>query len=633
MSTASTPQTHEFQAEVRQVLDIVIHSLYTDREIFIRELVSNGSDALEKLRQIQITEKTITDDSLGLDISLSTDEEAGTITIADTGLGMTDEELVQNIGTIAHSGTKAFLQALKESGGKPGEGLIGQFGVGFYSVFMAADEVTVYTRSWKPDSQGYKWHSDGSGTYTIEPVEGVQRGTKIVAKLKEEAKEFATAARVKGILERYSSFIEFPISLNGEAVNTQQAIWLKDKADITAEAYKEFYKYQAKAFDDPLDWMHFQADAPLDIHALIYTPGRNPEMPGFGRLEPAVALYCRKVLIDAEPKKLLPPWLRFLKGVVDSADLPLNISRESMQDSALLSKIGSVLTRRYLKHLGEMAKKDAEKFKKFWKNFGVYIKEGVGTDYANREPLAGLLRFESSLLEAGVLTSLDEVIERMKEDQKELYFLCGPSRKEIESGPYLEAFRARGIEVLLCYEPIDDFVLSNLHTYKEKTLVNADNDELELGEPTAPSPEGEALPQAELDALCEWLRQEIGEARVKEVRAGKRLVDSPVIALNADKMMGSHMRRLMKMMRESSGAGEEEGGEDAEMFGTPQVNLEINPRHRLIHHLSELRSSDEALAKLVAGQIYDNALIAAGLLDNPRSMLTRLTQILENVKK
>lgn len=630
MST-TTPQTHEFQAEVRQVLDIVIHSLYTDREIFIRELVSNASDALEKLRQLRLTEKEITDESLGLEISLSTDETARTLTIADTGLGMSDEELVQNIGTIAHSGTKAFLQALKENGGKANEGLIGQFGVGFYSVFMAAEQVTVYTRSWHPGAQGYKWQSDGTGKYTIEPAEGISRGTKIVAKLKEEAKEFANAATVRGILERYSAFIEFPITLNGEAVNTQQAIWLQDKSEITAEAYREFYKYQAKAFEDPLDWMHFQADAPLELNALIYTPARNPEMPGFGRIEPAVALYCRKVLIDPEPAKLLPPWLRFLKGVVDSADLPLNISRESMQDSALLAKIGTVLTKRYLKHLGDMAKKDAEKYKTFWKNFGAYIKEGVGTDFANREALASLLRYESSLLEPGQLTSLPEVIERAKEDQKEIYFLCGPDRKTIEAGPYLEAFKARGIEVLLCYEPIDDFVLSNLHSFKEKSLVNADSDELELGEPTAPAPQGENLSDEDLAALCEWLKTELGETRAKEVRAGKRLVDSPVIALNADKMMGSHMRRLMKMMRDSAPEGEE--GEDADMFGAPQVNLEINPRHPLIHHLNRLRTEDANLAKLVAEQLYDNSLIAAGLLENPRSMLQRLTQILENVKK
>ncbi|GHC07783.1 molecular chaperone HtpG [Cerasicoccus arenae] len=618
MSTTA-PEKHEFQAEVKQVLDIVIHSLYTDKEIFIRELVSNASDALEKLRHLQLTEKTIHDDGLTLEVNLTTDDTANTITVQDFGIGMTRDDLVENLGTIAHSGTKAFLNAVKESGGA-NESLIGQFGVGFYSVFMCAEEVKVYTRSWHSEGTGWCWTSDGSGSYTIEEAEGVRRGTKIVITLKEDAKDFAADHRVKSILERYSAYIEFPINLNGEKVNNQQAIWLQDKSEITEDGYKEFYKYQAKAYDEPLDWMHFQADAPLDIHALLYIPGANPEMPGFGRIEPGVALHCRKILIDPEPKKLLPDWLRFVKGVVDSADLPLNISRESMQDSALLNKIGNVITKRFLKHLEGIAKKDADKYQKFWDDFGIFIKEGATSDYTYREQTSSLLRFESSMFEAGKLTSLADYLDRAKEEQKEIYYLIGPSRKALESGPYLEAFKARGIEVLFCYEPIDEFLMTNLREFKEKKLTAADSNDIEL-EDTAV--EGEALPEDQVTALCDWLKTTLGETRVKTVAVGKRLVDSPIAAMNADAMMSASMRKIMRSM----------GRNDEMPEDSISVNLEINPRHGLIKHLSTLRESNEDTAKLIAEQLLDNALISAGMLDDPRSMVNRLNAILEKVAK
>ncbi|QYY37164.1 molecular chaperone HtpG [Ruficoccus sp. ZRK36] len=616
------PETHEFQAEVKQVLDIVVHSLYTDKDIFVRELVSNASDALEKLRHTQLTEKDIYDDNLGLEVNLTTDDAAGTLTIQDFGIGMTREELVENLGTIAHSGSKAFLQAIKENGGM-NENLIGQFGVGFYSVFMVAKEVKVFTHTWKKDGEGLCWTSDGSGKYTIEPSEGQRRGTKIVITLQEEYKEFAQNDRVKDILERYSSFIEFPVNLNGEKVNTTQAVWLKNKNDVSEDEYKEFYKFQAKAFDEPMDWMHFSADAPLAVNALIYVPGSNPELLGFGRTEPAVALHCRKILIDPEPPELLPEWLRFLKGVVDSADLPLNISRESMQDSSLVKRLGEVITKRFIKHLGEVSRKDAEKFEKIWRTFGVFIKEGVATDMTHRDKLSELLRFESSETEPGKLTSLQAYVDRMKEDQKAIYFLAGPSRKAIESGPYLEAFKARSLEVIYCLEPIDDFVMQHLRVFKEKELTSADQDELDLGDTTKEA-EGEELAKEQLDALCAWLKETLGEDRVKEVSAGKRLVDSPALALNADKMMTSHMRRMMKAMAQAR-------GEDAGADMPTLVNLELNPRHGLIKHLAELKDKDADTAKLVAEQVYDNALISAGMLEDPRAMINRLHQLLEKV--
>src|SRR3954465_2888729 len=397
MSTAA-PQKFEFQAEIKQLLDIVVHSLYTEKEIFVRELVSNASDALEKLRHTQLTEKEIFDDNLTLEINVTTDDKAKTLTIQDYGIGMTRAELIENLGTIAHSGSKAFLKALGEGGAK-NTNLIGQFGVGFYSAFMVAKSVKVYSHSWKADEPGHVWSSDGSGSYEIEEAADVSRGTKIVVELKDDCADYATEGRIKDIVERYSAFVSFPINVNGKRVNTVQALWLRSKNEIKDEEYTEFYKFQAHAYDDPLLRLHFSADAPLSINALVFVPQENTERLGFARFEPAVALYCRKVLIDAAPKDLLPEWLRFLKGVVDSEDLPLNISRETMQDKALLDKLSKVITKRLLKFLDEEATQRPESYAKFYAEFGLFLKEGAALDFAHKDQLVKLLRFESSLTE------------------------------------------------------------------------------------------------------------------------------------------------------------------------------------------------------------------------------------------
>jgi len=465
MSNA-TPQKFEFQAEVKQLLDIVIHSLYTEKEVFVRELV------FEKLRHTQITEKAIFDEGLELEINVTTDDKAKTITIQDFGIGMTREELVENLGTIAHSGSKAFLQALSE-GGTKNSNLIGQFGVGFYSVFMAAESVRVYSRSWQPEQPGHVWTSDGSGSYEIAESEGERRGTKIVIKLKEDCSDFAQDWRLKEILERYSAFVSFPINLNGKRINTIQALWLRNKNEIKDEEYTEFYKFQAHAYDEPRLRLHFAADAPLAINALLFVPKENTEKLGFSRLEPSVALYCRKVLIDARPDGLLPEWLRFLKGVVDSEDLPLNISRETMQDKALIEKLGRVITKRFLKLLEDEAKNRPETYAEFYAEFAPFLKEGAAMDFTHKEQLTGLLRFESSLTEAGKTTSLADYVSRMGSEQKEIYYLVGPNRAAIESGPYLEGFRARNLEVLFCYESVDEYVMNALREFDSRKLLAA----------------------------------------------------------------------------------------------------------------------------------------------------------------
>ncbi|MGA1205032.1 MAG: molecular chaperone HtpG [Opitutales bacterium] len=610
-------ENHTFQAEVRQLLDIVIHSLYTDKEIFIRELVSNASDSLEKLRHYELSGESIHDDKLPLEINITTDDTAGTITIQDYGIGMTHDELVENIGTIAKSGSKAFAAALKEAketGGDPAN-LIGQFGVGFYSAFMAAAEVRVYTRSWKSDGEDLVWISDGKGTYRIERTGDTQRrGAKIVVKLQEEAKEFAQKSRVEEIIKRYSSFVQFPINLNGERVNTIDALWLRNKNEISEKEYTEFYKFQANAFDEPRHTLHFNADAPLAINALLFTPKENIERFGFGRMDPGVSLYCKKVLIDDKPEGLLPEWLRFVRGVVDSADLPLNISRESMQDSALVQKLNKIMTGRFIKHLASEADKKPDAYKEFYQQFGIYLKEGITTDFTHREKLAKLLRYESSLTEAGTETSLVDYVSRMKEEQKEIYFLYAPSRQSIESGPYLEAFTSRNLEVLFLYEPIDEFVMNHLNEFEGKKLVSADSSDVELDDT---GEKDHKLDKEQQEALTKWLKDTLGD-KVTDVVASKRLVDSPAAALNSDKMMTPSMRRILKAMNQDAG-------------GPAAVRLEINPGHELMAKLNGLRENNPDLARLVAEQIYDNSMIAAGFVEDPRSMVSRIYDLLGKI--
>ncbi|HMD60419.1 MAG TPA: molecular chaperone HtpG [Opitutaceae bacterium] len=611
---ASAPQTFEFQAEIKQLLDIVVHSLYTEKEIFVRELVSNASDALEKLRHLRLTEKAVYDDNLDLEINITTDDKAKTFTIQDFGVGMTQAELVENLGTIAHSGSKAFLKALGE-GDQKAAGLIGQFGVGFYSAFMVAKTVRVYTHSWRESEPGLLWTSDGGGSYAIEDSAGERRGCKVAVDLRDECSEFSQDWRIREILQRYSAFVSFPINLNGKRINTVQALWLRNKAEIKEEEYDEFYKFLGHDSEKPRLRLHFSADAPISINSLVFVPRDNMEKLGLSRLEPAVALYCRKVMIDARPKDLLPEWLRFLKGVVDSEDLPLNISRETMQDRSLVEKLNRVITKRFLKFLDEESRNRPEQYAEFYREFGGFLKEGAALDLTHKEALTKLLRFESSLTEKGKSTSLPDYVSRMGTEQKEIYFLLGPSRESIEAGPYLEGFRARNLEVLLCYETVDEYVMNSIREFDGKRILAADNADVRLSD--QPRAEG-SLGESETKALVAWLKESLGE-RVADVRASDRLVDSPALALNADKFTSPHMRRLMKAMNKD--------GSQSPL----RVNLEVNPRHAVIKRLSELQSSAPDKARLVAEQILDNALISAGLMDDASGMVKRLYKILESV--
>ena len=608
----NTPEKHHFQAEIQQLLNIVIHSLYTDKEIFVRELISNAADACEKLRFVQTSGTAIYQPEVAPSIAITTDDQEGTITFTDTGLGMTHGELVENLGTIAHSGTKAFLKQLAEEK-KPDAKLIGQFGVGFYSAFMVAQRVTVFSRSLQPGESGWQWISEGTGGYEITPAAEVPRGTKIVLELKDDAKEFATAETVERIIKRYSSFVPFPIELNGQRVNTVQALWARSKSEIKDTEYNEFYQFIGHDHEAPLLRLHFNADAPIAVQSLLFVPQKNFETMGMGRGESEVNLYCRKVLIQSHAKGLFPEWLRFLKGVVDSEDLPLNISREMMQDTALIQKLNKVLTSRFLKFLDETAEKDAALYEKFYGEYQRFLKEGIATDFTHKEALGKLLRYESSTTEAGQLTSLADYVKRMSSEQKEIYFVMAPNRAAAEASPYFEVFRERKFEVLFLYDAWDEFVMDHLREFDGKPLKGAEKADVNLAEQKTG-----ALSEDATKSLTTWLKETLGD-RVNEVRPSQRLVDSPAAVVDADKFMTSSMRRMMKAMQKD------------EELPAARYDLEINPAHPMIARLEQTRQTNAPLAAQVAEQILDNSRVAAGLLEDPRAMLQRLNQLLEKV--
>ncbi|MBI4793557.1 MAG: molecular chaperone HtpG [Deltaproteobacteria bacterium] len=612
-------ETKEFQAEVKKLLDIVIHSLYTEKDIFLRELISNSADALEKFRHQKLMEEEVFDGDAELEINISVNDQEHTLTIIDSGIGMTRDELEHNLGTIAHSGSRTFLTTLDPAQQKE-VNLIGQFGVGFYAAFMVAKRVRVQSRSYRPDAEGYEWASDGTGSFTLTPETGLHRGTKIIVELKDDAFDYANEATIKRIIRQYSNFVTFPIKVGGEKVNTVQALWTKGKDDIKAEEYTEFYKFIANAFDEPLCHLHFSADAPLAIKSLLFVPEDNVELMGFGRTEPGVSLYCQKVLIEQHSKNILPEWLRFLKGVVDSEDLPLNISRQALQDNALVAKLKKVITSRFLKFLKDQAKNEREQYDKFWNTFGIFLKEGATIDYTHRDDLAKLLRFESSKSEPGKLISLDDYVGRMPEGQDAIYYINGPSRQAIETGPYFEVFKRREVEIIYTMEPIDDFVFSHLHEYEGKKLVSADRADLKLPEKTGDDKgEKEDAPAVKLDepiaqTLTKWMKDVLAD-KVKEVTISARLVDSPAMIVNPDGFFTSSMERVMRATNQEHKIGNK--------------NLEINTAHPLIKGLAELRVADEPFARTVVSQIFDNAMIQAGLMIEPRDMVERSYRILE----
>jgi TNF receptor-associated protein 1 len=652
-SSAVPPKVEqlEFQAETRQLLDIVTNSLYTDKDVFLRELVSNASDSLEKLRHVQAANLgTILDPDTALEIRIELDEVTSSITITDTGIGMTKEEMISNLGTIARSGSKNFVKELSrmESGDTtldPARGIIGKFGVGFYSAFMVGEKVEVRSRSARTtvdadgntatevEQEGPKvWLSEGTGTYQItELQEGVrqERGTSVVIHLKGDHWDYCDENRIEKILKMYSNFVQFPIYLNGNRVNTVEAIWAKDPKEVTEDEYSGFYKYIANAVDEPLDIYHFRAEVPLDVKALFYVPSFHSEKYGMGRMEPGVSLYSRKVLIESHSPDILPDWMRFVKGVVDSEDLPLAISRERAQDSALIGKLRRALTRKFIAHLTTMVKKDRSKFvDEFYREYSFFLKEGICQDYEFQTPLSKLLFFETSKNLSTDLICLDEYVSRMQPEQKDIFYLVAPTRDAALNSPYLEAFEKAGVDVLLLFTAIEDFVMANLEQYEGRKLVSVEKGDIDLSELTKGKEDDDdvvdklhkadrTLTTGESVEFCEWFRKELGNEKVSSCTTTNRLTTFPAIV--TDNESGA-MRRMMRLVDTTDG--------NRDGIPLPKQHVEINPNHPVIVGIHDLVKTEPALAKVLAAQIFDNALIAAGLLDDSRSMLPRLNDIL-----
>ncbi|MDA3871548.1 MAG: molecular chaperone HtpG [Candidatus Marinimicrobia bacterium] len=612
-------ESYEYQAEIKKVLDVVIHSLYTNKDIFIRELISNAADALEKFRHVSLTEKDIIEKDLPLNIKIELNKKAKTFTISDTGIGMTKDELIENLGTVAHSGSKEFLEKLAENKENAAK-LIGQFGLGFYSAFMVSQKVRVISRSYKKNSKGYIWTSDGISNYTISQEEGIKRGTRIVVDLKKEYEKYAEEDNVKNIIKEYSNFVSSPIFIDEKRINTVQAIWVKNPNEVKDKEYNEFYKFLTNSPSEPFYHLHTSSDAPIQMKTILFFPKENMEIFGFNRMEPGINLYCNKILIESKVKEILPDYLRFVKGVVDSEDLPLNISRETLQDNLIISKIKKFLTKRVISFLNDNAQKDEKKHLDFWKTFSPFIKEGINSDFENREKLAKLLRFETSKTKENELTSFDEYLKRAKKDQKEIYFLSGKNRQEIENSPYLETFIASDIEVIYLYEAIDDFTMSALSNYDKKELSSADKSDIKV--PKKESEKKESKKSIEnFEKLTKWM-EKLFKKDLEKVVLSDRLVNSPAIIVNPDDKMTTNMQKILKDAK-------------GDFFPAGKKILEINPEHALIKKISKLVDSkkDKKLITQIAEQIYDNALFNAGMDLDKSKMVKRMNDILEQALK
>lgn len=603
-------QSYSFKAETKQLLDILIHSLYKDRDVFLREMLSNASDALNRLRFEMLTEKDVRDPEAELAIRISVDKEEGMLVIQDSGIGMTKEEIIKNLGTIAQSGARGFIEAVQAENADVSQ-VIGQFGVGFYSIFMVAEWVRVTSLSYKPRTKAVSWYAIGDDEFQISPAEMSERGTKIEIKLKEDALDFADEFRIKNIIHKHSDYIGFPIYVGEEeeAVNKQTSLWRTSKSELDEEKYKDFYRQMTMDFEEPLLHIHLVTDAPVQVYALLYLPSKGERGMFSLRKEDGLQLYSRNILIDDYNKDLLPEYLRFVQGVVDSEDLPLNVSRETVQSVGLLPKLKKVVTGQVLRTLEKLAKKDVEKYEIFWQEFGVYLKQGIAAEPAGTEKLHPLLRFKTNL-EPEKWSSLDDYVERMDEEQKEIYYLVGDDPQAVLRSPHLDYFQAQGAEVLLLTDPMDSFMLMGLQKYKDFELKNITLEDIDLPEKEE-ADEVEKIPEADFEALLEKFKETLGE-RVTEVRASKRLSQSVSLLVDPEGSLNPEMQRVYKYL-----------GKEYEI---PKKILELNPAHPVLKNLSE---ADADLQALVIEQIYDSALLVEGLHPDPSSMAERIQQLME----
>jgi molecular chaperone HtpG len=599
-----------FRAEVKQLLNILAHSLYTDREIFLRELISNASDALYRVQFEMLTNQDVRDPDLELAIRVDVDEQAKTITVSDTGIGMTREELIENLGTIAQSGARALMERLEAAQRSE---IIGQFGVGFYSSFVVAEEVTVISRSYRKDAEAAQWRASGGDTFTVGPAERAERGTTVILKLKEDAAEFASPWRIKQIIKRHSDYVAFPIYVGGERANQQTALWRLPPRQVEAQQYNEFYRQLTLDYNEPLLHLHLSTEAPVDIHAILFVPAKRERGIIERRTEGRIRLYSRKVLIQEEARDLLPAYYRFVEGVVDSEDLPLNISRETVQSSQTVGRIRKTLTGRLTRELAELAEKDPQKYATFWNEFGVFIKEGIATDPAARADLLPLLRFHTTKSDDG-LSSLAEYKSRMAEGQQEIYYVLAGDLASARHSPHLEALDERGLEALLLVDVMDSFMLTGLREYEGLKLRNVDDPNLHL--PGQAQPDAAAISDESFGRLVARVKEVLGE-RVTAVRASHILRSSPARLVSPENTPNREMERIQRILDRD--------------YRVPPKILELNRSHRLIADLARLideRPADPLIAAIIE-QLYDSALLIEGLHPNPADMVGRIQLLME----
>ena len=606
-------QQFTFKAETKQLLNILIHSLYKDREVFLRELLSNASDALNRLRFEMVTNHSVLDSSAELKIHVTVDKDARLLTIQDTGIGMTHDEMIENLGTIAQSGARKFLDATKDQKTDLTQ-VIGQFGVGFYSVFMVAEWVRVTSHSFDPKAEAVSWYATGDDNYQISPAEMTERGTKIEIKLKEDAAEFAEEYRIKNIIHKHSDYIGFPIYVGEgkEAVNKQTSLWRTSKQEVTKEQYKEFYRQTTLDFEEPLTHIHMSTDAPVQLYALLFIPSKLDRGMFSLRKDDGLKLYSRNILIDEYNKDLLPEYLRFVQGVVDSEDLPLNVSRETVQSVGLMPRLKKVLTNQVLKDLESLAKGSAEKYQIFWHEFGGYIKQGLAGNAAESDNLQALLRFKTNLHPEDWV-SLEEYTTRMQEGQKEIYYIVGEDPKSVLRSPHLDYFHNQGTEVLLLTDPMDSFMLMGLRKYKDFELKNVAQANVDTSKRSEEKSEEEKIAEPDFNGLVDRFKQILGDG-VADVRASNRLSQSVARLVDPDGTLNPEMQRVYKYL------GRE--------YEVPKKILELNPSHPILKKLIKLDSSSD-LQKAIIEQIYDSALLVEGLHPDPSSIASRVQQIME----
>ena len=612
-SNSQNTEQFSFKAETKQLLNILIHSLYRDREVFLRELLSNASDALNRLRFEMVTNQDVLDPKAELQIHIKADKDARMLIIQDTGIGMTRDEIIENLGTIAQSGARNFIEATRDKKLDFAQ-VIGQFGVGFYSVFMVAESVRVTSRSYRKDAEAASWYATGEDNFEVGAADMSERGTRVEIKLKEEAAEFAEDYRLRNIIHKHSDYIGFPIYIGeGKApVNKQTSLWRTPKKEVTGEQYNEFYKQTTLDYDEPLLRTHMITDAPVQLYALLFIPGKAERGIFALRKEEGLKLYSRNILIDEYNKDLLPEYLNFVQGVVDSEDLPLNVSRETVQSSGLMPKLKKVLTNQVIKELDSLAKNDPGKYQAFWQEFGGYLKQGIASTAADADSLKPLLRFKTNL-QPDTWSSLDEYIGRMKDEEKVIYYIIGDDPKSVLRSPHLDYFSAQGTEVLLFTDPMDSFMLMGLRDYKEYEFKNVAQAEVDAGKQAEAKEEAEKIPDADFNTLVERFKQILGE-RVTSVRASNRLSQSVARLVDPDGTLNPELQRVYRML-----------GKDYEI---PKKILELNPAHNILKNLIKLDENSE-LQTAVIEQIYDSALLVEGLHPDPSSMVERVQQIMD----